>query len=279
MKKTLILTALLLSFSSLNAKVINRVVALVNNQPITEYEIKQLTKRGLNRGDAINILIDQKLLDSQIKRLNIIVTPYEIDYRIAQIKRQNKINDAQFQAELIRQKISMEQLRDQIEDDLKKEKLYGALFAELNSQISDEKIRAFYEQNIDLFSSYKTISVSRFFAATKEELENLIKTGKKGPEVVERDLELATNELDPQTAALFGSIPNGKFTDIIPSLSTYFEVIRINHKSGLVKRPFKEVKEEVGHLYMQELRKIKSNEYFETLRSKAVVKFVDRKTL
>lgn len=279
MKKTLILTALLLSFSSLNAKVINRVVALVNNQPITEYEIKQLTKRGLNRGDAINILIDQKLLDSQIKRLNIIVTPYEIDYRIAQIKRQNKINDAQFQAELIRQKISMEQLRDQIEDDLKKEKLYGALFAELNGQISDEKIRAFYEQNIDLFSSYKTISVSRFFAATKEELENLIKTGKKGPEVVERDLELATNELDPQTAALFGSIPNGKFTDIIPSLSTYFEVIRINHKSGLVKRPFKEVKEEVGHLYIQELRKIKSNEYFETLRSKAVVKFVDRKTL
>ena len=68
--KKLIITLSLGIF--LNAQVIDKVVAVVNNIPVTSYDVKKLSKNlNISKEKALQILLDQKLIQSDIKKRGI----------------------------------------------------------------------------------------------------------------------------------------------------------------------------------------------------------------
>ena len=90
MKKILLAS---LIFLSLNAKIVDKIVAVVNNSPITSYDIKTLQNNlHINKNQALNMLIDKKLIQNEIKKRGISVDDYEINDAMRNIAKRNNKN-------------------------------------------------------------------------------------------------------------------------------------------------------------------------------------------
>lgn len=82
------------------------IAVLVNDQPITDYDVQQRTRlltvstrRPANdklRREAIDQLIDEKLMIQEAKRLEISVPPERLDKAISDIAQRSKMNKQQF---------------------------------------------------------------------------------------------------------------------------------------------------------------------------------------
>ncbi|MGZ3427464.1 MAG: SurA N-terminal domain-containing protein, partial [Polyangia bacterium] len=101
------------------ARVVERVVAVVNDEIILESELDQYaapqyrgpdpdTADGKKQWDetkrkTLDSLIDSKLIQAQAKELKLSATTEEVDRAIAQVKEQNKLDDATFKTALEQQ--------------------------------------------------------------------------------------------------------------------------------------------------------------------------------
>lgn len=141
------------------AELVDRVVAVVNEDVITLSEVEQkvvpelarlqvpLSERTKAREQlqkaALDNLIGEKLLTAQVKELQIEVTAQEIDAGIEDVQRQNGMTKEQFEGELLRAGYTLQGYRDFMRDHMARMKL---LQMKVRSQlkISDEDLRAEY---------------------------------------------------------------------------------------------------------------------------------------
>ena len=71
MVKNLIFALLFLAIN-IDARYVGGLVAIVDNEPITTYELNSvMAKTNLDKNEALNLLIRDKIELAQIKRLNI----------------------------------------------------------------------------------------------------------------------------------------------------------------------------------------------------------------
>ena len=122
--------------------VVDRIVAVVNDQIITLYDLNETLQpyteniRALGyppekeretiyklRTDLLNKLIDQKIADQQIKKNNIKVSTAEIDKTIERIKESRSYTDEDFRAGLAQQGLTMEEYRKNLQQQLLRSKL------------------------------------------------------------------------------------------------------------------------------------------------------------
>ena len=77
----------MLGFRVANAGMVNWVVAKVNNEPITNFEVFDTMKKikTSNQDTALQFLINEKLKASEIKKRDIRVAPYEVTNAIEEI--------------------------------------------------------------------------------------------------------------------------------------------------------------------------------------------------
>jgi len=134
------------------AEVVDRIVAIVNNDVISLIELNEALKPYMEkvmaanygpekekqmifkiREEVLNQLIDQKLTDQEIARYKLNVNEKEIDQSIERIKQVNSITDEQFRAALAREGLSMETYRQKMREQLLRANL---LNREVKSKIS-----------------------------------------------------------------------------------------------------------------------------------------------
>ncbi|RUM57992.1 MAG: peptidyl-prolyl cis-trans isomerase, partial [Nautilia sp.] len=60
----------LLLISTIYAKIIDQIEIIVNDIPITTYDIEKMTQKTHNKNEAINILINNALIKSALKEEN-----------------------------------------------------------------------------------------------------------------------------------------------------------------------------------------------------------------
>lgn len=97
------------------------IVAVVNGQPITNYDVSQRQKlmqltgeRGNLREKAIDELINEAVQIRAAKDANIIASDKQVDDAVAEIAQRVKLSPAQLKQVLSQQGITMETLRDRI---------------------------------------------------------------------------------------------------------------------------------------------------------------------
>lgn len=158
-----------LCFSSTNkiesAEVVDRIVAVVNDDIITLFDLGHLLKPYVEkieqgsystetahkmlykvREDALNQLIDQKLTDQEIKRTKITISEKEMDDRIEQIKEANFFTDEDIRKGLAKSGLTMEEYRQQMKDQILRIKLIN-LEVKSKIVITTEDIKAYYEKH------------------------------------------------------------------------------------------------------------------------------------
>jgi len=157
----------------------DRVIAIVNNDIITLYELNTKMKEisGVDAADlkkkderqfflarwkVLDMLIDERLAAAKAKELNIQVTPEQVDKAIERLKRQNAISQEELLAGLKSRGLTYERYRDKIKRELQRVRLINY---EVKSKIiiRDEKIREYYEKHKKEFTSPGEVHLAAIF--------------------------------------------------------------------------------------------------------------------
>lgn len=160
---------------------VDRIVAVVNNDVITLYDVNRAFRpfeeniKALNyppekerqtlfqvRKDILDHLINSKLADQEIKRYQITVSKDEIDNMIERFKESRSITDEQFREGLGQQGMTIEEYRTEVKEQILRAKLVNR---EVKAKIviTDEDIKAFYESNPEKYAGDKKYHLWNIF--------------------------------------------------------------------------------------------------------------------
>ena len=174
--------ALLAAGRAGQARVVEKVAAVVGASIILASEVEEkaapllgdlarITDPGKRaaratalRRETLERLIDDQLISDQAAELRLSVTPEQVDSSIAEIKRQNNIDDKQLDDALHAQGMSMEAYRS----DLKKQLLrFRVLNIAVGSKvtITDEDVKSYYNRHYKAGSANTEVRASHIFLA------------------------------------------------------------------------------------------------------------------
>ena len=158
---------------ALAVEIVDRVVAIVNDDVISLYELNQSVQPFVQqiqssqypkdveqqmlfemRQKVLQQLIDQKLTDQELTKLQITVSEEEVDRSIERIKESNFLTDEKLRSDLDKQGIPYEDFRENIRKQLLRVKLVSR---EIRSKIviTEEDIKAYYEKHSDQYAGKK----------------------------------------------------------------------------------------------------------------------------
>ncbi len=163
MMTALIASGLLFTATAANAELVDKVAAVVNDQPIALSEVEQraapeldqvsrerdpqkraeLRKRVMN--GAVEALISEKLLEVQMDELGMTVTDQEIDLGIEDVRRQNGLTAEQFEQALVGEGYTLEAYKKFMRAQLRRLKLIN-LKVRSRVKIADEELKNAYNQ-------------------------------------------------------------------------------------------------------------------------------------
>ncbi|WP_462113294.1 peptidylprolyl isomerase [Campylobacter concisus] len=275
MKKLLFLAAGMLSALNLySAQMINGIAAIVENEPITLYEVYSLKEQlRASEQDALNLLIRDRLEDAQIKNLNISVTPFELNDRIESIAKQNGMTNSQFRSSIQAQGMDFLEFKNKIEKKMLQEKLYKSILAEAGKNVNEQKAKMYFDANPDKFKVFSTAKVVLYRAKNPEELEAQKTSPSLLSSIQTQELSLDYQSIDPRLAAIIAGTNNGEFTQILQGADS-FDMFYVKEKIGSYTPSFADVKDNViNELYQGEQEKLMAD-YFDKLRAKAKIQIL-----
>ena len=275
MKKLLFLAAGMLSALNLySAQMINGIAAIVENEPITLYEVYSLKEQlRASEQDALNLLIRDRLEDAQIKNLNISVTPFELNDRIESIAKQNGMTNSQFRSSIQTQGMDFLEFKNNIEKKMLQEKLYKSILAEAGKNVNEQKAKMYFDANPDKFKVFSTAKVVLYRAKNPEELEAQKTSPSLLNSVQTQELSLDYQSIDPRLAAIIAGTNNGEFTQILQGADS-FDMFYVKEKIGSYTPSFADVKDNIiNELYQGEQEKLMAD-YFDKLRAKAKIQIL-----
>ncbi len=158
-----------LPHSAIGAEVIDRIVAVVNNDLITLEDLNNQMKPYMEKINAMGYppdkqrqmifkvreevliqLIDQRLTDQEIARYKITATDKEVDNAIERIKQANSLTDEVFRQTLAKDGVTIEEYRKKMKEQILRATLVNR---EVKAKvvITKEDVKAYYDAHPELY--------------------------------------------------------------------------------------------------------------------------------
>ena len=162
-------------------ELVDRIVAVVNSDIITLYDLNRALKpyeeniKALRydaekeretlfqvRRDLLSQLIDRKLADQEIERAQITVNEREIDKTIERVKESRNFTDERLREGLAQQGLTMEEYRNELKEQILRTKLVNR---EVKSKIvvTKEDIKAYYDNHQSQYAGEKKYYLFNMF--------------------------------------------------------------------------------------------------------------------
>ena len=157
------------STCNVSAEITNRLVAFINNDVITLYELEkkigEMTGKTSDdikaqdeqqyieiRREILEELINEKIAQAKIQELGLKITEGEIDSYIENIKTANQFTQEEFMDQLKTQGLTYERFREKVKEDLERSQLIDY---EVKSKtiVREEQIIKYYQEHME---DYKT---------------------------------------------------------------------------------------------------------------------------
>lgn len=163
------------------AELVDRIVAVVNDEVISLYELDQFAEPYIQqvqnsqyppeverrlifevRQKVLHQLIDQTLTDQELERQNIQVGEQEVDNAIERVKESRYLTDEQLRRSLQEQGLTYEEYREQVKKQILRARLVNR---EIKSKIviTDEDIRSYYKENQDDYAGQTEYHLRNIF--------------------------------------------------------------------------------------------------------------------
>src|SRR3954452_539690 len=176
------------------ARVVERVVAVVNDEIILETEVEQMaasqyrgpdpdTAEGKKQWDevkrkALDAMIDSKLVQQQASELKLSVTAEEGDRAVEQVKTQNKLDDATFRSALEQQGFTMEGYRKTLKKQILELKVVNTAVRS-RVTVSDDEVKTYYKQNEKLVAGDRQSHLRQILVAVPDKASDSDVAAKK----------------------------------------------------------------------------------------------------
>jgi peptidyl-prolyl cis-trans isomerase SurA len=278
----LILLILVSGFA--NAELVEKTLAIVNSEVILLSDLRSLTNK-LDKGNLVddllffenspealkkdtklqlNYLVNEKILDSEIKRQNLSVTMEKVDQEIREIGKKNKLTKEDLLAAVKQQGIEPSEYQNFIKTRIEHQALVEQ---EITSKIriSDEDVLAFYLSETG--GGYKQVydfGISHIFFSPKTDgaekalqratkVVDLLKKGEKFDSLVSKHSDdtgsadgflgtFKTGEFTKEFEQAVRDIQVGDFTGVVKS-KTGFHILKLNTKKIVADPKFEKTKE------------------------------------
>jgi peptidyl-prolyl cis-trans isomerase SurA len=244
----------------LSAETCNRVVAIVNNEVITQYELEKRIREvtGFSPDDlrakepqrfdetrrrVLDLMIDEKIAEEKVKELNIKVTERQVEATIQKIQENQRMSHEEFLAQLEKEGLTYEKFQQKVKRDLERMQLVEF---EVRSKIiiRDEAVKEYYEKNKKDFGSTEKVRISGIFLTRKRPGDSgeMMEIQRKGEEILSRirageDFgELAKAFSDGPAASTGGDLGVFHLDQLEPQLVKMIEMLKEGSVSGLIPR-------------------------------------------
>lgn len=250
----IIITSLLIviSFASARAVVVDRVIAIVNDEIITMKDLeaflkieRKMTKftsideyfRNLQMRQKLDTFVEGVLIKQQAKRMGITVSDQEVTGFIEGIKKQNLISDEELREQLRKDNVTYEQFREGIKmNSLRTRLLMRVVSTEVN--ITENALKSYYDSHQDYFKEeefhVKHIFISGQHKDIRERAEKAYKQLTAGTPFE----EVARNMSDDPSARQGGDIGFVKRSDLLPTLREALSNLQPGAFSAVVPTPY-----------------------------------------
>jgi peptidyl-prolyl cis-trans isomerase SurA len=246
--------------SLLPAETCNRVVAVVNNEVITQYELEKKIREvtgfsaddlktkdpqrfGETRRKVLDLMIDEKIAEEKVKELNIKVTQRQVDATIQRVYENQKMSREEFIGQIEKEGLTYEKFQEKVKRDLERRQLVEF---EVKSKIiiRDEAVNDYYERNKKDFGSFGKVRLSGIFLIRKrtDDSGEMMEIQRKGEEILTRirageDFgELAKVFSEGPAAASGGDLGVFRPDQLEPQLRQLIETLKEGSVSGLIPR-------------------------------------------
>lgn len=298
----------------LRGEVVDRIVALVNSEIITLSELEQMGKPFYDqvretstagereekmkkaRMRVLESLIENKLLEEEMKKRKIEVPERDVDAAIQDVLKSAKLTENDMKKALGREGMTLSSYRQKVRDELGKMRLISR---EIKSKIviEEKELREYYRENQEKFTDPLEVKIQQIFfpvpekssreetAAVQREAQAILERVRKGEDFA----ELAKKHSRGPEAGEGGVLGYFKHRELMPELEEAgfklgpgetsglvrspagFHILRVLERKGGEPRPFAEVQFKIREeLSAAETRK-KFEQWMKELKSKAYI--------
>ena len=264
-----------LLLSPANASTVDGVSLIINKEPITLFDVFKYSQRfNISKKEALDILVRQKLEDSEIKKQNISVDGFEVDQYIENLAISNGMNQYDFLNMIRSKNIDIAEYKEDIKKKLQRDKLYKKIVSTKLQQTSDGELQAYYNDNLNEFSQASAFDVTIYTSSNQQSLASI----QSNPMSAASDVQLQegrieASKVDPKLQALLNKTPKGKFSSISKNESG-FVMFFIKDKHNVQSVAFADAKNYIYSKLAEGKEQKAIEEYFEKLKSSANVQVI-----
>ncbi|AEH44758.1 SurA domain protein [Thermodesulfatator indicus DSM 15286] len=275
MKKAILFIWVIFWAVNVQAQIVDRIVAVVNDEVITLSELDEAAAplyqeylKGVQdpaererikkeiRQRVLQELIDEKLINQEIERQGITVSPEEIDKFIEHFKRQNGFDDKAFQRFLTEQGLTLAKYREKVAQQIKRIKLVQSRVSQI--VVTPEEIeRAYQKKYGKLITKYEIAAIVISGPQAEIKIKKAYQELKKGKDFAEVAAEysqipdsghslgtFSPEELAPEVRNILAKLHPGEISPPVKVGHTWqiFKLLQVKKEKA---KPLSEVKQKI----------------------------------
>ncbi|TVQ97592.1 MAG: peptidylprolyl isomerase [Desulfovibrionales bacterium] len=283
--------------------VVDRIVAVVNGDVITLFELNQRFRpvveqfQGQELGDAearmlldgkrrlLDRMVEEVLLRQEAQRLDIEVSDVEVQNQLRQLRERAGLTESQFLEQLTLQGLTREQYERRLRDEMIRHRLLS-LMVRRKVVVTTDEVRAYYQANQERFAQQRQVRLGLIMLASRDAAEDL------RSRLVDGDLtfaEAAQRYSQGPAAEQGGDIGQFAWQDLSPEWRGAVESLHVGDVSSVVliqDRPaliqlldeqagelkaLTDVEDEIREALMEPRLEERYDEYLENLRNRALI--------
>ncbi|MGB9744675.1 MAG: peptidyl-prolyl cis-trans isomerase [Desulfurella sp.] len=267
MKKILVfITGLFFLANIARAEVIDKIVATVNDRPITTYDLKELAPfyHAKDEKQLLNEVINDYVIEDIAKKDGIVLTDQDINEFIENVAKNNKLTKDELEQKIKQEGLSYDYYKEFAKFNAYKLKVMQKIFAP-TIQIDEKEIKNFYDNHPNLFNQ-STVTLDIIETKSKSDIEEAMRQLQLGSSFDSVKGKYSINKSEPkqldvadinkQLQGIIEKMQVGQISPIIESTNGYF-IIKVLDKKN-VNLSFDDVKDKIRNLLFEE----KLNERF-----------------
>jgi len=245
---------------SKDSKAADETVATVGDEKITKDEIYEVLVQSAGQ-EALTAMIDDKVVALELKKEKVSVSDKEVDAELA-IYIENAGGQEAFDAALKQNAMTEKEFKENIVDYLSIRKII-----EPRIDITDKDIKAYFEENKESLNEEEQVAASHILVADEATAKKIAKKLADGEDFAALAKEFSTDKASAEKGGELGLFPRGKmvaefeeaaFSMKVGTVSDPvktehgYHIIHVTDKKAAKKAVFKDHKEEVKGLLLEE---------------------------
>ncbi|MCD6093881.1 MAG: SurA N-terminal domain-containing protein [Candidatus Omnitrophica bacterium] len=270
-----------------SAEEINKIIAVVNNEVITQQELdynllplyeqykavyqnKDLDKK-LKRAkkNILEQMIENKLILEEAEKRGIKASEEEIEKEIAKARKRFSSSE-EFTKTLRQENLNIQKLRERYKEQIMIRKTIQDYLVR-KVDVTPEEIASYYEEHIDDFTQPERVKIRMLSFASKDKAIETLNKLRAGDEFRDGEVKfVARGEMIPQIDSVIFSLKIGEFSGLIKTELGYC-IFKVEGKQQKEISSFPKVRDKIENILWQKKSAEEFNKWMEELKEDAYI--------